>query len=312
MNTKEKASYIANSISECIAQEAAKTKKLQKQLARKMEHDVDIKKVMNAVSESISNSLESVKTLEALPITVLDGKTIKEYIESLERLELLIEIAIAVNETEEGAFPMAFEQRLKNLPESILFQLKDYIYAAEPMIKGSLSSEQLAVVQMCALNASEVFAVPLTGILKKLNEDATMLEFEAVSDALIRIGASAVDQLMQISKDGGLNSKGYGYALMTLGKIGQNNRREDIYLFLKELFRKSKGKLVEANALAVLGDGRIIPAIRGHVEKNVDTMHPFEYSQFRKIVQLLGGDLTDLDDYFEGFEEYEGWEEWED
>ncbi len=71
---------------------------------------------------------------------------------------------------------------------------------------------------------------------------------------------------------------------------------------LKDYFRKSSNKYIEANALAAYEDGRGIPAIRGHVERNLDNLCYDEYLMYREVVLILGGQMEDLDEYFDNYD----------
>lgn len=314
MDPNEKAKFIAQSLSKHLQKlddmNKEKSRKFAKQVKQKMKSktDIDFDEIFNVLTESITVIVESFEEFENTPQSKLEGLSIKEYINSLDKLERLLHLAMAINQEKDSAYPPSLVNKMKVLPESELSRLKEYILAAEESANSSLNPEQLAIVHLCGLNGNEAFAKPLVGMLKKLNREAAEEEIRTICDSLVGIGSHAVDSIIDLVRNSEPEGLKYEYAIRTLGTIGELHKREEIYRFLKELFRKSKNKLVEVNALALLDDGRIIPAIRGHIERNLDTMDPAEYERFREIILDLGGDIDDLDELFddtEGFEDFE-------
>lgn len=315
MDLNEKAMFIAQSLSKQFkkqnATDRAKSGKFIKQLEQKIKRnmDIDFDEIFNALTESVSVMMASYEEFENTPQSKLEGLSIREYINSIDKLEHMLYIAMAINGEEDGAYPSSFVNKMKELPESELSRLKEYILAAEESANGVLNSEQIAIVHLCGLNGNEAFAVPLADMLKKLVQEAAEGEIKAICDALVGIGSHSVDPLIDIVKNSEPEGLKYEYVIRTLGTIGMNYRKEDIFLFLKDLFRRSKNKLSEAEALAMLDDGRIIPAIRGHIERNLDSMDPSVYERFREIVTDLGGDISDLDEFFDDPEDFGDFED---
>jgi hypothetical protein len=131
------------------------------------------------------------------------------------------------------------------------------------------------------------------------DEKAEEESISTVMDVFRAIGALSIPYLVDIIEKKQGKGRIYGYSIVALGGIASTNKSEDIYRLLKDCFRKSSLKLVEASALAAYGDGRAIAALRSHVERNMGNIDPWQYYQYRDIILSLGGLIDDLDAEFQ-------------
>lgn len=300
MNSRKRARYIAKSMASVLKRKAKDIRLQEGSYIKEIAKNRDYQAAEAFIEKVSIESIEATIAFENQPHKELQGMTFAEYFDSLDNIEQFIEIATAVLEEENSFLPLSFVEKLESMSDTMKKQLNDYITNIKTGPDAIMSPEQRVAVQICGIVKSESFIEPLINFMTSLPEDARADDFECVCDALINIGLPALEPLVNEVERVGKGFRAYNYMLLAIAKIGSKNRSEKIYQFLKDKFRKSDVRLVEANALSLYGDGRAIPAIRGYVERNIEKLTLWEYNNYRDIVESLGGDMSDLDRFFYG------------
>lgn len=227
------------------------------------------------------------------PLEELDKKTPAEYMETVKSLNTLSKMftfgAVACDE---------------DLPEIFLDKFMSY---GESAIDVLLE----IAAQNCANDSEEGFLAPLMAVkvlgawkveraveplIKLLDAEGEVydLMYETVRDALVKIGDPALDGIFSALDSEKHSQTTVEYLIMALTDIGRKNRCDEIYLHLKKAFMEMEQKLVAANCLGNYGDGRVIPALRGYLEKNRQTLDKDTFYEIVSAIKHLGGRTDDL------------------
>ncbi|HOJ11298.1 MAG TPA: hypothetical protein PK733_11995 [Clostridiales bacterium] len=119
---------------------------------------------------------------------------------------------------------------------------------------------------------------------------------EVIRDALVSIGENAIRPLIDILTNTNEYGEPHEYLAMALADIGKDNRSDEIYRCLKKMFLKydKDKKNITSDCLAVYGDGRAIPALRGYIEKNLDRIDEDIFYAVKIAIDKLGGNMDDI------------------
>lgn len=115
-----------------------------------------------------------------------------------------------------------------------------------------------------------------------------------IRDALVSIGSSAIQPLIEILEDTIGYNENHEYMVMALAEIGKRNRSDKIYATLKDAFLNIDDKIVGSSCLGVYGDGRAVTTLRGYVRKNLNNLDSETFYEIKKAVEDLGGNMDDI------------------
>lgn len=115
-----------------------------------------------------------------------------------------------------------------------------------------------------------------------------------IRDALVLIGDSSIQPIITILENKISYNENLEYLLMALAEIGKYNRRDRVYNLLKRAFLEMDNKIVGSSCLGVYGDGRAVAVLRGYTRENVEKLDRETFYEIKKIVEDLGGDLSDI------------------
>lgn len=296
MISREKAVFLAESLDAAIKKHSEEVRKRDDALFKKIVKEEDYKGYTAIMTSIIKESVNIMDIWEQSAMEKLENKTPKEYFSSIDNLDDGVLIIAAMIEKNGGMLPPSLIESIEGLEESISDQVIAKINSIMPGKEGILTVNEKAELKIAEIIASEKFTDPLSKLLFRLDPNAVAEDtVECIMDALRELGKPSIPCLIAVCEK--CNHKGiiYMHAITALGQIASKDKSEEIYRYLKECFRKSEGKLVEAGALGIYGDGRAIAALRTYVERNIANMGEGEYTTFRDIILQLGGIMTDLD-----------------
>lgn len=162
---------------------------------------------------------------------------------------------------------------------------------AEPNDENLVMSAMAA--RILGRQKTERAVLPLIDVLDGSRGISELMQ-EAARDALVDIGRSAVDLIIQEMSSGNRSDETCEYLVMSLAEIGKDCRSDEIYSALKNAFNTLPDKAVTANCLARYGDGRAIPALRGYLLKNGGNVSREVFYDIVSAVRQLGGRIDDL------------------
>ncbi|HOQ38484.1 MAG TPA: hypothetical protein PK033_09885 [Acetivibrio sp.] len=296
MGFKEKSQFISASMEELINDSVNLFRETNKDM---IESNLDPNGIANVLRASASLSMSALNEWENISFPQLDGMTPKQFFDSLNSIDEIIEMVSLIDSKCGGLLPTGLCIRIMGLDKSLQDDLLAVLSSINEKKNKSLSPEQAAAVHVAGILLLPQYIDILVGIISHLDINAcNQSTFIMLMDIIRNIGEPALDTLVKMIEDADVNDNKYRYLLITTAKIASNKKSEQVFNLLKDCFRKSESKLAEATALSVYGDGRAIPAIRGYVEKNINKLSLWEYSQFRESILILGGSMGDLDYYF--------------
>lgn len=240
--------------------------------------------------------LEQTDKWENSASNYLGGLTPLEYFGKIKDFDKLIEL-----------FMIGAKECDSTIPESLLSNLRMFGNRAEDkLLEIALDEEYInadiakAIKSLSALETLgrwkvERFALPIIDFLFYFNENEDTLLFkESIMDALISIGEASIEPAIKRLDEAETIEDPHEYLMIVISDVGANNKSDKIYKCLKETFFKMKNKGMAATCLANYGDGRIIPALRGYVEKNRENIDSDELSDIACAIKKLGGNTSDI------------------
>lgn len=227
------------------------------------------------------------------PQEKLAGKTPAEYMNSIESLDDMMVMfshgAVICDES----LPAIYVEKLKSYGENAVDSLIDTALSCKACQNNDLLLTPLMAIKVLGMWKVERSVEPL---IRMLDSDGEMFDlmFETVKDALINIGASALDSIANALESGIHSQTVNEYLLMAYAEIGKKYRNDRIYMLLKKTFLRMPEKLVAASCLGDYGDGRAIPVLRGYAEKSGKSLDKQTFFEIVSAIQKLGGNAGDL------------------
>jgi hypothetical protein len=308
MNNIEKSAIVIDNLAELMNGCIQEYKNENQKNIDNMSSNEDYLYIRDQIAVKINTELNKWETA-ALP--ALGGDTPRLYFEKLTNLVDFIDIIDLMVQKDVLIISDSFYLSVEKLKINDLEELINLIESIQIDESNSLDSKQKAIVILAGYTKSNLFLPGISRIFIELNEEKSdRLSFDHIIDAFTSIGRPSIESLISIVEEiDGLHTEGFKseLAILTLAGIARDYKNEEIYMFIKKCFRESDRKIIVASAFSIYGDGRAIPAIRGHVSKNIDNITPGEYFEFNKAVTELGGDMSDFDEYFDDYndDEYE-------
>lgn len=231
------------------------------------------------------------------PMEELEGISPDDYFKSISSFEQLIEL-----------FKLGSKLCDKDLPDSLLERLKSFgTSAVDELLKLALDpsllhSDEEMFISLMAIRIFGRWKVervvdPLINLLLSLDFN-NEIAIEEITEALIFIGnasiSSIVDRLNGVEDVGPLDEHLLGCLIRIDLKELDKTGYDTVYRCIKNAFLKMSNKAFGAICLGDFGDGRAIPALRGYVERNRDTIDYQTYSEIKGAVIRLGGNMDDI------------------
>jgi hypothetical protein len=223
----------------------------------------------------------------------LAGKTPVEYmdlVDGLDNIMMMFNYGAVICDDD---LPEIYLQKLQSYGEDAVDAL--IRLAAHSDIRendNSLLSPVMAVKVLGKWKARKS-VIPL---IKLLDTEGEMFDlmFETVKEALVNIGAPALDSIADALESGKYTQAAGEYLLMAFTEIGKNNRSDKIYTQIKKAFLEMPEKLIAASCLGDYGDGRAIPVLRGYIDKNGPSLNRETFYEILSAIKKLGGNSQDL------------------
>jgi hypothetical protein len=255
--------------------------------------------LMDRIGDMVNVAVDAIAAVckwESEALKELDGLTPEQYYYSLDKAEELIELVSLLEKDALSTFALGLMERILKLRDSdISREILQHLESMQMDDSKCLTNEQKAVVRIAWVFALPEYLEPLIRLAGALdNEKSDQSTIKLVFDALGKLGGIAVEPLAELLEKYEKKGQLYETLIVTLASTASEHKSERVYRLLKDCFRKSESKLVESLALAKYGDGRAVSAIRGHVEKNMDSITEHDFSRFESAVMDLGGDMSDL------------------
>lgn len=249
----------------------------------------NIEKLLNAFK------LEAEVKWESLSADYLDGLTPLEYFEGIDDLDKLFEI-----------FKLGAKACDDGIPDALLKKMKAFgNKAVDGFMELALNNEyysdqykkfiSLFAIQTLGKWKVDKLVRPIIEIIFSLsdNEDEALFK-EYIQEALENIGETSIGPVMAKLESAEIIGDTHEYLVVALSKVGSKNRSDSLYRCLKNTFLKMQNKSIGALSLAVYGDGRAIPALRGYAEKNRDNLDRETLFDIGTAIKRLGGSADDI------------------
>lgn len=268
-------------------------------------------KFMEFMKKAFDTLDNSVKCWEDSPLESLDGATPKEYVAAVggigELMELFKEVAIHIDDE---IIPVILAERFEDFGEESVQAL---LKVASDTALLNTEGEEISIVVNAVRLLGMLKAFPavdgLISLMLNCKEDDELV-LETVASALVEIGAASVEPLLEKVEAAAAITSREEYMLECLAKIGSESKSDRIFRCLRDSFRRMDNKVLGALCLGDYGDGRAIPTLRGYVEKNMDAIDRETFYEIAYTVELLGGDMSDIEvDFDEDDEDDENWDD---
>ncbi|HEX9060340.1 MAG TPA: hypothetical protein VF941_09180 [Clostridia bacterium] len=303
LSTREKSELITESLAKTIDNHLLDLEKLKAKKMKSVKSREDFENSYNnLLIEMMEKTHLIMKEWENKSLPELQDLTPLQYFNNLESLEDIIEILTFIEAKNWDLLPHGLSEKIKRLDDSSIDNLLTKMQSMTLDESKSLNPTQKAMIRIAVIIGSPRFLAPIENLICQLEEEKSDEDtYKLLMYSIKAVGEQALEWLMQLAESNAGKKKLYINLVIAIADIASKNKSEEVYKFLKDRFRKSSEKEIEAAALSVYGDGRAIPAIRGYVERNLGKLPYLKYHYIKDAVIKLGGDISDLDEYFTNY-----------
>lgn len=299
MSYNKKFEFIAESLTRDLDKQTTEFRKESKKLIKDVIEQGDYKKYTEVMAKAVMESIDAMAKWEETSFNELEGLTPRQFFSEINSADDAVEIVCLVDEKNKGMFPSSLTERIKTIGESIEDEIAAKIDSIRPDANGKLTCEQKATIKCAQMISSEKMLDSVSKLLFRFDtRNAGDEELEYIMDVFKEVGKPSISCLIAACEKSGHEGNIYTHCIMALGEIASKCKSEEVYMYLKECFRKSDNKLLEASALGLYGDGRAVTAIRSYVEGNIFSIDETTYSAYRDIILRLGGMVDDIDNEY--------------
>jgi len=218
-----------------------------------------------------------------------------QYIKSVETLSKLLDMFNAAPVICDEGLPAIYEERLKSFGNAAI----DALYGIADRPDAIISEEEevfLPPLMAIRLLGDWKISDAVPRIISFLDRQGVNYDIfaEEVKASLVSIGAPAIAPVMKAIETRDMNSVAVEYLLLALSEAGADNKSEEIFKFLKNIFRSKENKVFTAVCLKEYGDGRAIPAMLGYIDRNRDKLSREDYFEIVSAISALGGNTEEL------------------
>jgi len=245
-------------------------------------------------AEEIEKSVrESIKKWEETPVEALDNLTPAQYINRINDFDYMIELFREGSRICHDSMPSIFLDKLKEYDSQAVEAVMKL--AAD---KDLLESSQEADIPVMAVKVLGEWKIDwvVDRLIELLFETAGKNELfaDSIKNALISIGKPTIEKIVQVLNESDAMGDVQEYLVTALAEVGKHYRSDSVYRCLKSTFSKMENKTIGAICLGNYGDGRAIPALRGYIQKNRNTLDPETYWEIKSAIYRLGGQIGDI------------------
>lgn len=245
-------------------------------------------------AEEIEKSVrESIKKWEETPIEALDNLTPAQYISGIKDFDYMIELFKEGSRICHESMPSIFLEKMKEYGNKAVEAVMKL--AADKNLLENSKETDIPVMAVRVLGEWKVdWAVDK--LIELLIDTAGENELfaDSIKDALISIGEPSIEKIIQVLNESDTIEDAQEYLVTALAEVGKHKRSDNVYRCIKNTFTRMENKIIGAICLGNYGDGRAIPALRGYIQKNRNTLDPDTYSEVKSAIFRLGGQVDDI------------------
>ena len=275
---------------------------------------IDDEEILDApgFDDAIRNSvLNSMQTWYSRPMEKAGGVTPEQLIDKISTLDEAMEVFLLAATHCDEELPDLLRVKIGSYGVNAVDRLLPMVFSApwESIEETSDERPDEMLASAAALRllgewgATDTLELVLSRYIASENPD------EMISEAFVTyctgIGESAIPHLsgalLQDAASGGSLSGPYEYAVIALTEVGRTHPSDNVFLCLRECFRKMDRKVIGAICLGDYGDGRAIPALKGFLDRHIDQADRQLFYEILSSIKRLGGDITDIHDPFGDF-----------
>jgi len=255
------------------------------------------------VAERVKNYMDQWSSRQ---ISELKNSSPREYLDSFNDLGELLQLFEHFSNNCIELLPDIFPERLYAFGDEALKQLalrlKADVVKKDMADFNNMSQEdnyQMNVI-LGVLNAiihlgerAASLCEDIIGLMANCHTNNELF-LELASQALKNMGTGALMKVVDYINNSESITTREEYMLMALSDTGYQKGNDEIYMCLKNSFRRMENKLIGAVLLGDYGDGRAVPMLRkfamdhkGFIDKNV-------YFGILGAIDKLGGEVQDL------------------
>jgi len=254
--------------------------------------------LLNIEDENIKQHLAAdLEKWANTPIGELDGISPADYFKNIEDIAQLLELFRLAAKLCDNDIPDPLTDRLKAFYESAVNGLLELITDESILYNDEDQIISLMAIRTIGKWKAASSLEPLIKLLDSIREDSEIV-VEEICGALVQLGENSANRIIEILSESSINSL-EEYLLDSLVKIGitikDRNLYDKIFRTIKSTFNKMENKIFGAICLGNFGDGRAIPALRGFVEKNKNTIDYETFLEIKSSVHRLGGNMDDIE-----------------
>lgn len=255
----------------------------------------DILKGIREDTDLLDSFLASgIEKWESTCLSELDGYTPIQYIEQVNDFNDIMKLFHLGAVMCDDRLPSVFLKKLESFGE---VSIEALLELSRKSIAGMCDEDEFQASQLAVkilgIWRCERAVIPLIELLFNGSGDTDLL-YENIKEALVGIGKPAIPVLIQYIESDGFKSEVMDYLLMALSDIGEKYRSDEVYKCLKNAFVVMPDKAIGAICLGNYGDGRVIPALRGFLEKNKETLEKEVFYEIISAIKKLGGNTEDI------------------
>ena len=228
------------------------------------------------------------------PLDELGSMTPEEYLNSINTLEELLEMFREGAVICDDGLPGLFLNKLRSFGDEAVEALLGFCSDFSLLDGG----EGSFMIPLSAVQVLGEWKLPeavdtLTAMLDYTGDVCDLL-YEKICMALLSIGKPAIDSIIKAIESRDADSPQIEYLLSSLADTACKSPSDAVYRCLKNSFLNMSNKSVGAFCLGNYGDGRAIPALRGYLVKNRDSVDKETFFDIISAINRLGGNTDDL------------------
>lgn len=252
-------------------------------------------------------------TWKVQPMSYLGDKSVADFFNDISDLDLLMEILHMYSLESDYDFPDVLLEKIYSFGEQAIDKVVSSMLDERFILDNTSGDDTessgflipLAAIKLLGGWKAEKGIEPIIKFYLKLfdkqKHDSLNDRFEyidlfgeAVRQSLVNIGDASVIALVSELTRTLEYSDAQDYLVMALAEVASNKKTNEVYRCLRDIFAMCQNKMVLAEAISIYGDGRAIPALRGYLDKNINSVDNDTLYTFKLAIERLGGNIDDI------------------
>jgi hypothetical protein len=263
-----------------------------------------------AFAEIKQSVFENINDWYDIKFQELGNKTPRDIVDNIKTFDEATFLLNMAFENCDDDIPLRLKLKFESFGDEAIEELENMAFY--PPWEGRSEEEEpdyFLIKSSCALkllgdlkSASSAFE-----ILAKFCDTKKPDEFiaDAVKEYFVSLEESGISALMDtlnsICDSENDFSVPYEYLLISLTSAGRMNKIDEIYLCIRNCFRKMPEKIIPAICIGDYGDPRGIALLKGYIEKNQGNLDRQFFYEALSSIKRLGGQTDDIQDPFRDF-----------